>query len=65
MGVTDQPGRYRVSLTLDNIHIADGWWNSRTIAETKWTAWVGEQGRAGARIELVDTKTGGVLKAWP
>lgn len=63
--MSDPPGRYRVSLTIDSIHIADGWWNSRTIAEKKFTNWVGEQGRDGARIELVDTETGGVLKAWP
>jgi hypothetical protein len=63
--VNDPPGRYRVSLTLDNTHIADGWWNSRATAEKKFTSWVGEQGRDGARIELIDTKTNEVLKAWP
>ncbi|WP_428956255.1 hypothetical protein [Streptomyces sp. cg35] len=63
--MTEEPGRYRVSLTVGGVRVANGWWNLLATAEKKWTGWVGEQGRDGARIELVDTETSDVLKAWP
>ncbi|MFJ9038030.1 hypothetical protein ACIRF8_15725 [Streptomyces sp. NPDC102406] len=63
--MNEQAGRYRVTLTLDGRPTMDGWWNLYATAAEKFTAWVGEQGRNGARVELVDTETGDVLKAWP
>ncbi|WP_394436323.1 hypothetical protein [Streptomyces sp. SGAir0957] len=58
-------GRYRVTLTIDGRTVMNGWWNRQATAEKKWTAAVGDYGRDGSRVELVDTDTGDVLKAWP
>lgn len=62
--MSDPAGRYRVTLIVDGRTVMNGWWDVRATAEKKWTSWVGEQGD-GARVELVDTETGDVLKAWP
>jgi hypothetical protein len=42
-----------------------GWWASEATAHDKFTRWVGDWGRDGVRITLVDEETGRTLKAWP
>jgi hypothetical protein len=61
----DPTGRYRLTLDFDGATIATGWWEKRVNAERKFTSWVGDHGRDGARITLVDTGTGDVVKSWP
>ncbi|SDL27390.1 hypothetical protein [Streptomyces indicus] len=62
----DSAGRYRLTLTIDGRAVAHGWWHSLATAERKFASEVGEYGhRATARITLVDTETGEVLKSWP
>jgi hypothetical protein len=63
--VTDPAGRYRVTLTIDGRETAIGWWNLRATAERKFSGWVGEYGRDGSSITVVDTETGEEVKSWP
>ena len=56
-------GRYH--LTLTGRVAAQGWWGSEAIARGKFTEWVGDWGRPGARVTLVDEETGTVLTTWP
>lgn len=63
--MTDQPGRYQLTFTVGDRTVADGWWDLRATAERKFTSWVGDHGRDGAHITLVDTATGQVLRSWP
>ncbi|MFI9600345.1 hypothetical protein ACIHCX_10770 [Streptomyces sp. NPDC052043] len=64
--MTDEPGRYHLTLTPatggGTVH---GWWSSEPTARRKFTAWVGEHGRPGARIALVDEESGETLAVWP
>ncbi|MFI9824433.1 hypothetical protein ACIHFC_28875 [Streptomyces sp. NPDC052013] len=59
------PGRYHLTLVTAGRPVAHGWWASETVAWGKFTAWVGDWGRTGARITLTDEETGVVLTAWP
>ncbi|MGW4784249.1 hypothetical protein [Streptomyces sp. NPDC004230] len=61
----DDAGRYRRTLTLDGQRVSDGWWDSEQTARKKFRAAVGDYGRDGARITLVDTETGLTLDSWP
>jgi hypothetical protein len=62
--VTD-PGRYRVTLTMGEQPLMHGWWNLEATARRKFTAAVGDYGRDGATVALVDTETGETLDFWP
>jgi hypothetical protein len=42
-----------------------GWWGSEATARAKFTRWVGDWGRDGVRIDLVDEETGRTLETWP
>jgi hypothetical protein len=59
------PGRYRVTLTTAGADVAHGWWDSEETARRKVTGWIGDWGRPGARITLVDEETGATLTTWP
>ncbi|WP_199546556.1 hypothetical protein [Streptomyces sp. N35] len=62
----DSAGRYRLTLVIGGRDVAIGWWKSRATAERKFAGDVGEYGhRETARITLVDTETGEVVKSWP
>jgi hypothetical protein len=63
--VVTAPGRYRLTLTVDGHAIADGWWGLHATADGRMKDWIGLHGRDGARIELVDTETGDVIRSWP
>lgn len=67
VGVTSNqaPGRYRLTLTSAGRPAAHGWWASEATARSKFRDWVGDWGRPGARITLVDEETGATLTAWP
>ncbi|CAM5671737.1 hypothetical protein SVIOM74S_01274 [Streptomyces violarus] len=41
-----------------------GWWGTEAVARDRFRDWVGDWGRPGARITLVDEETGSVLTAW-
>ena len=58
-------GRYHLTLTLDGQPAMHGWWASEKTARRQFTAWIGERGRPGARIVLIDEETGETLAAWP
>lgn len=45
--------------------IAQGWWGNEAVARDKFTEWVRDWGRPGARVTLVDEDTGETLTTWP
>lgn len=59
------PNRYHLTLTTAGGKTVHGWWGSEATARGKFTTWVGDWGRDGARISLVDEDTGAVLDEWP
>ncbi|MEU6649487.1 hypothetical protein ABZ904_08570 [Streptomyces sp. NPDC046900] len=61
----DEPGRYRVTLTVEDQRVMDGWWDSEAIARKKWATTVGQYGRDGSHVILVDTETDQELATWP
>ncbi|MGW9029134.1 hypothetical protein ACWGQ5_34395 [Streptomyces sp. NPDC055722] len=61
----DDAGRYRVTLSVEDQRVMNGWWDSEATARRKFTSTVGEYGRDGARIVLVDTETDQELATWP
>ncbi|MGW2933966.1 hypothetical protein ACWDA7_19425 [Streptomyces sp. NPDC001156] len=61
----DDAGRYRVTLSVEDQRVMDGWWDSEATARKKWAATVGNYGRDGAHVILVDTETGEQLADWP
>jgi hypothetical protein len=66
VGVTsNQPGRYRLTLTAAGRPSMRGWWGSEGVARAKFTSWVGDWGVPGARVTLVDEQTGDELDSWP
>lgn len=65
MNHNPEGGRYHLLLTFDGRPAQHGWWGSEATARRKFTAWVGEQGRPGARITLTDEETGVLLDEWP
>ncbi|GAB2889643.1 hypothetical protein GCM10027074_67400 [Streptomyces deserti] len=62
---TPASGRYRVTLTVDGHPVAHGWWNAEPAARQRTASWIGDWGKPGARITLVDEDTGSVLTTWP
>lgn len=65
LGAVDDPERYRLTLTLDGRRVLDGWWASEATARKKFTATVGDYGRDGAHVTLVDEETAETLASWP
>lgn len=65
VGVTSNPSRYHLLLFLDGRPAQHGWWGSEATARRKFKSWIGEHGRPGARITLVDEETGTLLTEWP
>jgi hypothetical protein len=63
--MTDEPGRYRLALTLDGRRALDGWWGDEETARKKFKDTIGDYGRDGATVALVDTETGETLDSWP
>jgi hypothetical protein len=61
----DDPGRYHLTLTADGRPVLHGWWDSETTARRKFRSMVGEYGRDGVRITLVDEETSDELASWP
>lgn len=59
------PGRFHLVLTRDGRAAMHGWWDSETVARDRFRAWVGDWGRPGAAVTLVDEETGDVLTSWP
>ncbi|MFF5473310.1 hypothetical protein [Streptomyces achromogenes] len=65
--MTSNPGlgRYHLLLAVGGRPVQHGWWDSEATARQKFKRWVGDWGRAGARITLDDEETGIELAAWP
>ncbi|MGW5582804.1 hypothetical protein [Streptomyces sp. NPDC003857] len=61
----DDAGRYRLTLTLDGREVLQGWWTREANARRKFSSVVGQYGRPGAHVSLVDTETGETLTSWP
>lgn len=61
--MTDQ--RFHLTLFSGGAPIAHGWWASRTTADGKFKAWLGEFPVEDPRLALVDEETGTVLTTWP
>lgn len=59
------PERYHLTLTAAGRPVLHGWWGDEAVARGKFTTLVGEQGRDGVRIVLVDEETGDELDSWP
>lgn len=64
-GVVDHPERFHLTLTSAGLPSMQGWWASEATAREQFKVWVGNWGRPGARITLVDEETGTVLTEWP
>ncbi|MCX5522568.1 hypothetical protein OG342_06785 [Streptomyces bobili] len=60
-----QPARYHLTLSMAGRPMMHGWWKSEATARRKFSAWIGERGKEGARITLVDEETGTTLTTWP
>jgi len=61
----DTPGRFHVTLTAKGRRVLDGWWNDEATARRKLLSLVGEQGRDGVTVTLVDAVSGETLTTWP
>ncbi|WP_030168865.1 hypothetical protein [Streptomyces sp. NRRL S-813] len=61
----ERPGRYHVTLSAAGRPVLHGWWDSEPTARPKFTSIVGEHGRDGVTITLVDEETGETLTTWP
>ncbi|MEZ3180835.1 hypothetical protein KYY02_19710 [Streptomyces pimonensis] len=59
------PERYHLVLSSAGRPVAQGWWGSETTARDKFTEWVGEWGKPGAQVTLLDEETGETLTEWP
>lgn len=57
--------RFHVTLAFDGRPAMHGWWAVRATADAKFTEWVGDYGRPGVRVTLVDEETGALLTVWP
>lgn len=60
-----EPGRYHLLLTAAGRPVQHGWWGSEVTARAKFKEWVGDWGKPGQRVTLVDEATGAVLTTWP
>ena len=58
-------GRFHVLLVADGRPAQHGWWESEVTARAKHREWIGDWGKPGARVLLVDEETGVVLEEWP
>ncbi len=58
-------GRFHLTLTTPDGKAVHGWWGSEATARGKFTRWVGDWGRDGVNITLVDEGTGTTLEEWP
>lgn len=61
----DTPGRFHITLIAEGRRVLDGWWNDEVIARRKLRLLVGEQGRDGVVVTLVDEVSGETLTTWP
>ena len=61
----ERPGRFHVTLSTAGRPVLDGWWDSEPTARRKFTGLVGEHGRDGVTIVLVDEDNGELLDSWP
>ncbi|MFD7997316.1 hypothetical protein [Streptomyces mexicanus] len=59
------PGRFHLTLSVAGRPVLDGWWDSEPTARRKFVGLLGEQGRDGVTISLVDEGTGVLLDSWP
>ena len=59
------PERYHLTLFAGGRPIAHGWWADEAAARAKFREWVGDWGKPGARVVLVDEETGETLAQWP
>lgn len=59
------PDRYHLTLTTAGRPMMQGWWGNEAVACSRFRDWVGDWGRPGARITLVDEETGATLTTWP
>ncbi|WP_369265227.1 hypothetical protein [Streptomyces sp. R35] len=57
-------GGQRYHLTLDGRSAMHGWWGREATARHQFASWIGERGRPGARIVLVDEQEHRVLASW-
>lgn len=57
--------RYHLLLAIDGRNVQHGWWGAEQVARRKFASWIGEHGRPGARVALVDEETGETLTEWP
>lgn len=57
--------RYHLTLSRDGTPAVHGWWGREETARRKLTAWIGDWGKPGVGITLVDEETGTVLTEWP
>jgi hypothetical protein len=60
----DDPGRYRLTLTLEGRPSMHGWWKTESAALEQRRGWIGTWGRPGSRIDLIDTADGQVIHSW-
>ncbi len=61
----DDAERYVLAVFRDGRPVVRGWWGSLVTAERKYLGWVGQHGRPGAQIMLVDQAEGRVIHSWP
>ncbi|MFE6408177.1 hypothetical protein ACFVOR_14725 [Streptomyces sp. NPDC057837] len=59
------PGRFHLTLSHDGYPAMHGWWNKEAVARARFREWVGDRGRPGASVILVDEETGAELERWP
>lgn len=59
------PNRFHLALAAAGRPAMHGWWGSEATARSKFTRWVGDWGRDGVRITLVDEDTDTTLETWP
>jgi hypothetical protein len=70
IGVVREPSgvepavRYHVILSIEGRRALDGWWGDEPTARRKFRQLVGQQGRDGVTVTLVDEEQGAVLTSW-
>jgi hypothetical protein len=53
-----------VILSIEGRRALDGWWGDEPTARRKFRQLVGQQGRDGVTVTLVDEEQGAVLTSW-